>query len=96
MEDVLWAGLTDSYTKLPMAITAENLAEQYGLSREDCDKYALQSQQRWAKGISWFCQHILSFSVIVHYNTKNVLMISKFKAILLIMDMSLSKELLLV
>lgn len=33
-----------------MAITAENLAEQYGLTREDCDRYALQSQQRWAKG----------------------------------------------
>ncbi|KAL4225460.1 3-ketoacyl-CoA thiolase [Mactra antiquata] len=48
LEDVLWAGLTDTYTKFPMAITAENLAEQYNLSREDCDKYALQSQQRWA------------------------------------------------
>ena len=25
MEDTLWAGLTDSYCKLPMAITAENV-----------------------------------------------------------------------
>ncbi|XP_045175655.2 3-ketoacyl-CoA thiolase, mitochondrial-like [Mercenaria mercenaria] len=49
LEDVLWAGLTDSYTKMPMAITAENLAEQYGITREDCDRYALQSQQRWGK-----------------------------------------------
>ncbi|XP_060599563.1 3-ketoacyl-CoA thiolase, mitochondrial-like [Ruditapes philippinarum] len=49
LEDILWAGLTDSYTKMPMAITAENLAEQYGISREDCDKYALQSQTRWGK-----------------------------------------------
>jgi len=49
LEDVLWAGLTDSYTGFPMAITAENLAEQYGLSREDCDNYALQTQQRWGK-----------------------------------------------
>ena len=24
-EDTLWAGLTDSYAKLPMGITAENL-----------------------------------------------------------------------
>lgn len=47
LEDVLWAGLTDSYTGMPMAITAENLADQYGLTREDCDKYALQSQTRW-------------------------------------------------
>lgn len=49
LEDMLWAGLTDSYTKMPMAITAENLAEQYGITREDCDRYALQSQTRWAK-----------------------------------------------
>jgi hypothetical protein len=32
-----------------MAITAENLAEKYKISREECDKYALQSHQRWAK-----------------------------------------------
>ncbi|XP_052802310.1 3-ketoacyl-CoA thiolase, mitochondrial-like [Mya arenaria] len=47
LEDLLWAGLTDSYTKMPMAITAENLAEQYNISREDCDVFALSSQQRW-------------------------------------------------
>ena len=51
MEDTLWSGLTDTYTKLPMAITAENLAEQYGLTREAVDQYALQSQVRWGQGI---------------------------------------------
>jgi acetyl-CoA acyltransferase 2 len=30
-----------------MALTAENLAEQYKLTRKDCDEYALQSQKRW-------------------------------------------------
>lgn len=50
MEDTLWSGLTDSYCKLPMAITAENLAEKYNITREECDKWALQSQTRWAKG----------------------------------------------
>ena len=30
-----------------MALTAENLAEKYNLSRKDCDEYALQSQKRW-------------------------------------------------
>ncbi len=29
LEDSLWQGLTDSYNNLPMAITAENLAQQY-------------------------------------------------------------------
>ncbi|KAM5219409.1 3-ketoacyl-CoA thiolase, mitochondrial isoform 1-T2 [Hipposideros larvatus] len=47
MEDTLWSSLTDQHVKLPMAITAENLAEKHKISREDCDKYALQSQQRW-------------------------------------------------
>lgn len=47
LEDTLWGGLTDTYTGMPMAITAENLAAQYNLSREDCDNYALQSQTRW-------------------------------------------------
>ena len=48
LEDSLWSCLTDSYTGLPMAITAENLAEQYGISREACDGYALRSQRAWA------------------------------------------------
>jgi len=48
LEDTLWSALTDSFTGMPMAITAENLAEKYGLSREACDAYALRSQKAWA------------------------------------------------
>jgi acetyl-CoA acyltransferase 2 len=48
LEDTLWTCLTDSYTGMPMAITAENLAEKYGISREACDAFALRSQQTWA------------------------------------------------
>src|SRR3954452_15989054 len=48
VEDSLWSALTDSYNNTPMAVTAENLAVKYGLSRADCDAYALLSQQRWA------------------------------------------------
>jgi acetyl-CoA acyltransferase 2 len=47
-EDTLWSALTDSYAKVPMGITAENLAEQYKLSRQEVDAYAVRSQQRWA------------------------------------------------
>ncbi|XP_053557077.1 3-ketoacyl-CoA thiolase, mitochondrial [Bombina bombina] len=47
LEDTLWAGLTDSHIKTPMAITAENLGEKYNVTRPDCDKYAFQTQQRW-------------------------------------------------
>ncbi|XP_059102451.1 3-ketoacyl-CoA thiolase, mitochondrial [Peromyscus eremicus] len=47
LEDTLWSGLMDRHAKLAMGMTAENLAVKYSISREDCDKYALQSQQRW-------------------------------------------------
>jgi acetyl-CoA acyltransferase 2 len=45
LEDSLMAGLTDTYCNLPMAMTAENLAEQKGITRRDADAYALRSQQ---------------------------------------------------
>ena len=45
LEDSLFAGLTDSYCGLPMALTAEKLAEQSGITRRDADAYALRSQQ---------------------------------------------------
>jgi len=48
MEDTLWAGLTDQHVKTPMGITAENLAVKYGITRQECDDFALQTQQRWA------------------------------------------------
>jgi acetyl-CoA acyltransferase 2 len=49
LEDTLWSGLSDSYVKLPMAITAENLAEKFGISRQEADEFALLSQKRWQK-----------------------------------------------
>lgn len=36
----------DVYGELTMIMTAENLAERYGISREEQDKFALQSQER--------------------------------------------------
>jgi acetyl-CoA acetyltransferase family protein len=45
LEDTLMAGLTDSFCGLPMAMTAEKLAEQQGITRRDADTYALRSQQ---------------------------------------------------
>src|SRR5208283_468705 len=45
LEDFLFVGLTDSYCGLPMAVTAEKLAAQTGITRMDADAYALRSQQ---------------------------------------------------
>ncbi|GBP63373.1 3-ketoacyl-CoA thiolase, mitochondrial [Eumeta japonica] len=46
-EDTLWSGLTDSYCKLPMGMTAEKLGEQFQITRDEVDQFALKSQQKW-------------------------------------------------
>jgi acetyl-CoA acetyltransferase family protein len=55
LEDMLWEALRDSQCGLSMAETAENLADRYGIVREDVDAYAAGSQQRardaWASGV---------------------------------------------
>ena len=48
MQDSLWAMLTDQHIKMPMGITAENLATSHGITRDACDAFALRSQQRYA------------------------------------------------
>jgi len=48
MEDMLWSALTDSYCGLPMALTAEKLAERYGITQDEVDEYSVSSQRRWA------------------------------------------------
>ena len=44
--DTLWEALTDSSCGLSMAQTAERLAEQYAVTREEADMVALNSQRR--------------------------------------------------
>ena len=51
MEDSLWQGLTDSYCQLPMALTAEKLAEQFKITRDSVDEFALRSQTNWKNGM---------------------------------------------
>lgn len=52
LEDLLTSALTDQYPNLPMAMTAEKLGEQYGITREQVDQYSLLSQQRYQKALS--------------------------------------------
>jgi acetyl-CoA C-acetyltransferase len=42
----------EEYGRLTMGLTAENLAEQYNISREEQDVYALESQHRAARAIA--------------------------------------------
>ncbi|GAA5879504.1 hypothetical protein JCM16303_003227 [Sporobolomyces ruberrimus] len=52
LEDSLAAALTDRVPNpTPMGITAENLANKYGITRQQCDEYALQSQKRWKEAL---------------------------------------------
>jgi acetyl-CoA acetyltransferase family protein len=45
LEDYLWESLLDPYCGCTMAMTAENCAAKYGISREAQDAFALRSQQ---------------------------------------------------
>ncbi|MFY9710085.1 MAG: acetyl-CoA C-acyltransferase [Candidatus Cybelea sp.] len=64
-EDSLWTALTDSYGNTPMAITAENLAKKYGISRTESDEFALASQERAlaAQSNGYFAEEIVPVDV---------------------------------
>jgi acetyl-CoA C-acetyltransferase len=46
VDTILRDGLMDAFDDIHMGITAENIAEQYGISREEQDQYAQASQNR--------------------------------------------------
>ncbi|MCB0418285.1 MAG: thiolase family protein, partial [Bdellovibrionales bacterium] len=89
-----WECLTDSYTGAPMAITAENLGEKYGISREEVDAYASLTQDRWkaAHDRGFFANEIVGitlktrkgetvFEVDEHPRTSTVESLGKLKPV---------------
>lgn len=66
MEDAMTGALTDSYVKMPMAMTAEKLGEQYGVSREACDEYSLLTQARYKNAFekNYFAAEIADVKVV--------------------------------
>ncbi|PZG82632.1 acetyl-CoA C-acetyltransferase [Staphylococcus aureus] len=46
VDSMVYDGLTDIFNQYHMGITAENLVEQYGISREEQDTFAVNSQQK--------------------------------------------------
>jgi acetyl-CoA acetyltransferase family protein len=54
LEDSLWSALLDTHCGCSMAVTAENCAAKYNVSREEQDAYAIRSQQladkAWKEG----------------------------------------------
>jgi len=51
-DSILTDALTDAFHGIHMGITAENIAHQFRISREEADAFALQSQQKAAKAVS--------------------------------------------
>jgi acetyl-CoA acetyltransferase family protein len=54
LEDTLWSALLDTHCGCTMAVTAENCAAKYSVSREEQDRYAIRSQElagkAWKEG----------------------------------------------
>lgn len=51
VDTILRDGLVDTFHNIHMGVTAENIVEKYGLTREEQDLYSVQSQQRAQKAI---------------------------------------------
>jgi acetyl-CoA C-acetyltransferase len=66
--DMMVGALTDPFDTVHMGITAENIAAKWGVTREDQDALALQSQQRASKAIA--AGHFKSQIVPVELKTR--------------------------
>jgi acetyl-CoA C-acetyltransferase len=71
MIDVMVGALSDPFGNGHMGITAENLAEQYQISRDEQDAFALESHQRAAKAVAagYFKEQIVPVEVKVKRDT---------------------------
>ena len=63
--DTVTGGLTDPFDDYPMGITAENVAEKWGISREEQDALAVESHRRAALAVAggYFKEQILPVEV---------------------------------
>jgi len=77
VQDMMTESLTDSLYQTPMAITAENLAVQYKISRAECDQFAFESQSKTknAQEKGYFEKDIAPLTIMNH--KKQSLQISK-------------------
>ena len=74
LTDALWEGLTDPICGQIMGRTAENLAEKYNISREEQDKYAVQSHKKafMAQRMGKFDEEIVPVEVVKRVAGKEV------------------------
>ncbi|KAJ8665331.1 hypothetical protein QAD02_006993 [Eretmocerus hayati] len=76
IDTMIFDGLTDAFSNIHMGITAENIAKEYGISREEQDDYAAKSQQKAETAIlkGYFDKEIVPVPVA---SRKEVAMIAK-------------------
>src|ERR1700726_316716 len=52
IDSMVHDGLWDAFNSIHMGVTAENLAEQYGISRDEQDEFAADSQQKAERAVA--------------------------------------------
>jgi acetyl-CoA C-acetyltransferase len=74
VDSMIRDGLWDAFNDIHMGITAENLAEQYSISREEQDEFAAASQQKAEQAVSSgaFKDEIVPIEVPAKGGTKSV------------------------
>ncbi|MBV9453314.1 MAG: acetyl-CoA C-acyltransferase, partial [Rubrobacter sp.] len=65
VDHMVYDGLWDAFNDYHMGMTAENVAERYGITREEQDEYAARSHQRAARAIDegYFAEQIVPVEV---------------------------------
>jgi acetyl-CoA C-acetyltransferase len=65
LDHMVYDGLWDVFNDYHMGVTAENVAERYGITREEQDEYAARSHQRAARAIDegYFAEQIVPVEV---------------------------------
>ena len=74
IDSMVHDGLWDAFNDIHMGITAENLAEQYGISREEQDQFAAESQHKAERAVAEgiFREEIVPVEVPVKGGTRMV------------------------
>jgi acetyl-CoA C-acetyltransferase len=74
VDSMIHDGLWDAFNDIHMGITAENLAEQYSIAREEQDEFAAASQQKAGQAVNsgTFKDEIVPIEVPVKGGTKTV------------------------
>jgi acetyl-CoA C-acetyltransferase len=74
IDSMVHDGLWDAFNDIHMGMTAENLAEQYGISREEQDEFAAASQQKAERAVAAgiFKDEIVPIEVPVKRGTRVV------------------------